>query len=145
MLIMLNKRYYIFRFFNEESSEQDEPFGCDKSDAGFTLIEVLIALVVLGIALIPLLVSMARAVGDYSYANNSVYETILAKKIMSNVFLLNNIYIMNKTQNIPGAKGYSVKKTIGKTSYPGIYMIKITVFKKGHNPKSGVTLKSLAQ
>jgi thioredoxin reductase len=52
---------------------------------------------------------------------------------------------MNKQEKIRGAKGYIVKKSISKTSYPGIYMIKITVFKKGHTPKSGVTLKSLAQ
>ncbi len=115
------------------------------SESGFTLIEVLIALVILGIALIPLLAAQARAVGDYGYANNTAYETVLAKNIMSKVFLLNEIYIMNKQEKIRGAKGYIVKKSISKTSYPGIYMIKITVFKKGHTPKSGVTLKSLAQ
>ena len=115
------------------------------SENGFTLIEVLIALVILGIALIPLLAAQARAVGDYGYANNTAYETVLAKNIMSNIFLLNEIYIMNKQEKIRGAKGYLVKKSISKTSYPDIYMIKITVFKKGHNPKSGVTLKSLAQ
>ncbi len=115
------------------------------SESGFTLIEVLIALVILGIALIPLLAAQARAVGDYGYANNTAYETVLAKNIMSNIFLLNEIYIMNKQKKIRGAKGYMVKKSISKTSYPGIYMIKITVFKKGHSSKSGVTLKSLAQ
>ena len=116
-----------------------------KLNGGFTLIEVLIALVVLGIALIPLLVSQARAINDYIYTNNAAYETTLAKNIMSNVFLINNIYIMNKQADIPGAKGYRVKKIIGKTSFPGIYIIKITVFKKGRNPKSGTTLKALAQ
>jgi prepilin-type N-terminal cleavage/methylation domain-containing protein len=115
------------------------------SESGFTLIEVLIALVILGIALIPLLAAQARAVGDYGYANNTAYETVLAKNIMSNIFLLNEIYIMNKQKKIRGAKGYMVKKSISKTSYPGIYMIKITVFKKGYSSKSGVTLKSLAQ
>lgn len=157
--IFFLRRFKKTRFFSEEKFHDNEKCGrqfaaCkdnakdvfrSASENGFTLIEVLIALVILGIALIPLLAAQARAVGDYGYANNAAYETVLAKNIMSKVFLLNEIYIMNKREKIRGAKGYIAKESISKTSYPGIYMIKITVFKKGHNPKSGVTLKSLAQ
>ena len=141
------------RLFDEEKNGRQFAFckgntkgvSCSAAESGFTLIEVLVALVILGIALIPLLVAQARAVGDYGYANNAAYETVLAKNIMSNIFLLKEIYIMNKKEKIRGAKGYIAKKSISKTSYPGIYMIKITVFKKGRNPKNGVTLKSLVQ
>jgi prepilin-type N-terminal cleavage/methylation domain-containing protein len=141
------------RLFDEEKNGRQfgvckgnaKGVSCSASESGFTLIEVLIALVILGIALIPLLVAQARAVGDYGYANNAAFETVLARNIMSNIFLLNDIYIMNKHEKIRGAKGYIAKESISKTSYPGIYMIKITVFKKGRNPKNGITLKSLAQ
>ncbi len=115
----------------------------NNGNSGFTLIEVLIALVILGIALIPLLVSQARAVSDYGYTNDVAYETILAKNIMSNVFLSNDISITNKQENISGVKEYKAQKKISKTSYPGVYVIKITVFKKDRGPESGVTLKSL--
>lgn len=133
-------------FFLDKKKLRRHTLACsDNSESGFTLIEVLIALVILGIALIPLLVAQARAVGDYGYANKAAYETVLAKNIMSKVFLLNEIYIMSKREKIRNAKGYISKESISKTSYHGIYMIKITVFKKGHSSKSGVTLKSLAQ
>ena len=49
---------------------------------------------------------------------------LFIKNIMSNIFLLNEIYIMSKQEKIRDAKGYIVKKSISKTSYPGIYMIK---------------------
>jgi prepilin-type N-terminal cleavage/methylation domain-containing protein len=112
---------------------------------GFTLLEVLIALVILGIALIPLLTSQARTAGDYIEINNVFYETGLAKNLLSNVFLTKDIYIANKQEKILGVKDYIYKKIISKTSFPGVYLIKITVFKKGGSPKNGVTLKALAK
>ncbi|MHB1679536.1 MAG: type IV pilus modification PilV family protein [bacterium] len=117
----------------------------NKNSAGFTLLEVLIALVILAIALIPLLISQARTAGDYIQVNNMFRETRLAENLLSDVFLTKEIYITNKQEKIPDVKGYMYKKAISKTSFPGVYLIKITVFKKGGNPKNGVTLKALAQ
>ncbi|MHB1664963.1 MAG: type IV pilus modification PilV family protein [bacterium] len=117
----------------------------NKNSAGFTLLEVLIALVILGIALIPLLVSQARTAGDYIKVNNIFYETRLARNLLSNIFLTKDIYIINKQEKIPGVKGYIYKKSISKTSFSGVYLIKVTVFKKDSNPENGVTLKALAQ
>jgi prepilin-type N-terminal cleavage/methylation domain-containing protein len=115
-------------------------------DNGFTLLEVLIALVILGIALIPLLVSQARTAGDYIKVNKTFYEIQLAGNILSNVFLTKEIYITNqKKEKIPGIKGYMYMEKISKTSFPGVYLIKITVFKKGGRPESGATLKALAR
>jgi prepilin-type N-terminal cleavage/methylation domain-containing protein len=112
---------------------------------GFTLLEVLIALVILSIALIPLLISQARTSGDYLAVNNTFHETQLARNLLSNIFLTKNIFIMDKQEKIPDAKDYMYKKVISKTSFPGIYLVRITVFKKGGNPKNGITLKAIAQ
>jgi prepilin-type N-terminal cleavage/methylation domain-containing protein len=137
--------------YNKPKKNNEMDVGCpirlsfNSSKNGFTLLEVLIALVILGIALIPLLVSQARTAGDYIKVNNMFYETRLARNLLSNVFLTKDIYITNKQEKITGVKNYMYKKAISKTSFPGIYLINITVFKKGGSPKSGVTLKVLAQ
>ncbi len=113
---------------------------------GFTLLEVLVALVILGIALLPLLTAEERAQGAYITFNTVAEETVLARNIMSRIaYYSNQVSPLNKKGEVEYNKKYRYTEKIKTTSFPGIYLIEVDVFKKGFSPDTGVVLKSLSR
>ena len=113
---------------------------------GFTLLEVLIALVILGIALIPLITAEERSQGAYITLNAIGRETILARDVMSKIlYYPNQITALDKKGEVEYDKNYGYTEKIKAASYPGIFLVEVDVFKKGYDPKTGIVLKSLAK
>ena len=119
------------------------------ADKGFTLLEVLVALVILGIALLPLITAEVRAQGAYITFNTVAAETVLARNIMSRIAYYSNqaspLTPLNKKGEVEYNKNYRYTEKIKTTSFPGIYLIEVDVFKKGFSPDTGVVLKSLSR
>ncbi|MHB1660782.1 MAG: type IV pilus modification PilV family protein [bacterium] len=112
------------------------------TSSGFTLLEVLIALVILGIALTVLISSQIVAESVFGRVNRVNEETMLAKNLISNIILNGGIFTLQKKGRIKENKSFSYDETIKSTSYPGIYLIKVIVYKNGESYKNGVVLKT---
>ncbi len=111
---------------------------------GFTLLEVLVALIILSIGLIPLIASELEAQNSHVTVNTINKEIIFAKNIMSNIKLYGNIFPLNKKGSVKDDKRFSFREIIISAALPGIYQIKVYVFKKGTPYKSGILLKVLS-
>lgn len=110
---------------------------------GFTLLEILIALFILGIALVPLISAQINSQGFYETSENVIYETVAAKNIMSKTLFMNNFNPYKKTSTLKSNKDYKYSVSISKSSFTGIYLIKVYVYER-HYRNSGVELKTLA-
>ncbi|MHB8231974.1 MAG: type IV pilus modification PilV family protein [bacterium] len=109
---------------------------------GFTLLEVLIALVILGIALTVLLSSQLTAESVFGRVNRVNEETISARNLISNIILRGEIFPVQKKGRIKGSKNFLYKETIKAASYPNVYLIEVIIYKKGESFKNGVVLKT---
>lgn len=117
-----------------------------ESGGGFTLLEVLVALVILGIALLPLMTAEMNAQGAYITLNAITKETILARNIMSRItYNTVNVFPLDKKGEVKSDKKFEYTEKIKTTGFPGIFMVEINVFEKGNSPGSGVVLKSLSR
>lgn len=79
---------------------------------GFTLLEVLVALIILSIGLIPLIASELEAQNSYVTVNAISKEIIFAKNIMSNIKLYGNIFPLNKKGSVKDDKRFSFREII---------------------------------
>lgn len=113
-----------------------------KGNGGFTLLEVLIALFILGIALVPLISAQINSEGFYGTSEKMIYETAAAKNIMSKTLLLGNFTPLEKTGVLKGSKKYRYSISISQSSFTGIYIIKIYVYEKTDR-NAGVKLETL--
>ncbi len=119
-------------------------FFSEKKENGFTLLEVLIALIILGIGLMPLIASELEAQNSYMTVNLTNKEVVLAKNIMSNIELYGNIFPLDKKGTVKSDKSFNYREVITSAAIPGVYQIKVYVFKKGSSSGSGVVLKMLS-
>lgn len=118
----------------------------NKDDRGFTLLEVLIALVILGIALLPLITAEERAQGAYMTLNTIRQETILARNIISRItYNTTDVFPLKKIGKIKGNKKFEYAEKIKTTGFNGIFLVEVDVYEKGNPPQSGVVLKSLSR
>ena len=128
---------------NGTHKKDNKTFG---AAGGFTLLEVLVALVILGIALIPLITAEIRAQNAYATFNGVMEETLIAKNLMSKItYYVNGVSPMDKKGEVKYNKNYLYLEKISATSFRGIFLIEVDVYKKGGRPSSGVTLKSLSR
>lgn len=113
---------------------------------GFTLLEVLVALVILGIALVPLLAAEDNSLGAYLTINAVARETVLARDVMSEIISYpGGVFPLDKKGKVKYDKNFSYTEKIKTTSFPGIFLIEVDVFRNGHKPDTGVVLKSLSK
>ena len=114
-----------------------------RRDGGFTLLEVLIALFILGIALVPLISAQVNSQGFYGAADKTAYETTAAKNIMAEMLLLGNFAPVKKTGALKSNKNYKYALSISESSFTGTYLIKVYVYER-RDRNSGIKLETLA-
>ena len=112
------------------------------NQSGFTLLEILIALFILGIALVPLISAQINSQSFYETTGKIYYETTAAKNIMSKILLMGNFTPVFKTSELKSDKNYKYTVSISRSSFTGIYLIKVYVYER-RDRNSGVKLKTL--
>ncbi len=112
------------------------------NQSGFTLLEILIALFLLGIALVPLISAQINSQSFYETTGKIYYETAAAKNIMSKILLMGNFAPVFKTSELKSDKNYKYTVSVSRSSFTGIYLIKVYVYER-RDRNSGVKLKTL--
>ncbi len=112
------------------------------NQSGFTLLEILIALFILGIALVPLISAQINSQSFYETTGKIYYETAAAKNIMSKILLMGNFAPVFKTSELKSDKNYKYTVSVSRSSFTGIYLIKVYVYER-RDRNSGVKLKTL--
>jgi general secretion pathway protein I len=99
---------------------------------GFTLLEVMVAVMILGFVLVTLLGLKNRSMEDVLYAEHMTQATLLAKRVMTQTLLTKDL----RTSEDEGEfeddafKMFSWRKVVASTPLPGVLEVRVAVLWK---------------
>ena len=104
-----------------------------KMSAGFTLIEVMVALVVVGIALPAMIIRMQNIMDNTGYMNQKTYAHWLAENKMQEIQIISILEGAGSktkkrqdTEEFAGVE-WHWKVQITETDYPGLFQMEVSV------------------
>ncbi len=99
-----------------------------KRESGFSLIEVIIAVVLLGISIAGLTEAMAASYKSYGFDEDATHALYLARSVIEERRVV--LGLVEGTTEIENGDypRLLAKETIGTTPYEGLYTVKVEVF-----------------
>jgi len=99
---------------------------------GFTLLEVMVAVMILGFVIVSLLGLKNRSMEDVLLAEHMTSATLLAKRVMTDTLLAGTTVPLEEDGEFPEEefKNYTWKKVIAPTPLPSVMEVRVAVLWK---------------
>jgi general secretion pathway protein I len=99
---------------------------------GFTLLEVMVAVMILGFVIVSLLGLKNRSMEDVLFAEHMTSATLLAKRVMTETLLTGKLAPLEDEGEFPEEefKSYTWKKVIAPTPLPSVTEVRVAVLWK---------------
>ena len=114
------------------------------ASAGFTLLEVMVAVAVLAIVLVSLLGLQNRSAQDVQLAERITVATLLAKRVMTETLLVKTLTPQEADGEFTEEEfaGYAWKKIVAPTPVPQVLEVRVAVLWKDGDRQEQVELVS---
>ena len=70
---------------------QGHPMSCTRSEQGFTLVEVMVAVAIIGVALPAFILSLLKQVDSVAYLRDKLEAQLIAENMMTELFIRNGL------------------------------------------------------
>ena len=113
-------------------------------DAGFTLLEVMLAVAIMAMVLVSLLGLQSRSSKDVELAGHITTATLLAKRVMTEALLTRPFLPLEKEGEFEDEEfsDYSWKRAVSPTPVPQVMEVRVAVFWKEGDRQEQVELVS---